>query len=63
MVLFLEHSLDFFNWNKVKIRYCDGASFAGHPENELKVSLYLWEILCLVSELVIVLQISGRIFG
>lgn len=27
---------DFFNWNKVKIRYCDGASFAGHPENELK---------------------------
>ncbi|GMY14549.1 pectin acetylesterase 5-like [Fagus crenata] len=27
---------DFFNWNKVKIRYCDGASFAGHPESELK---------------------------
>ncbi|KAM5560112.1 pectin acetylesterase 5-like [Rosa sericea] len=27
---------DFFNWNKVKIRYCDGASFAGHPENEPK---------------------------
>ncbi|KAL8129753.1 hypothetical protein V2J09_018908 [Rumex salicifolius] len=26
---------DFFNWNKVKIRYCDGASLAGHPENEL----------------------------
>ncbi|KAI5429901.1 variant 4, Pectin acetylesterase 5 [Lathyrus oleraceus] len=25
---------DFFNWNKVKIRYCDGASFAGHPESE-----------------------------
>ncbi|GAB2272520.1 hypothetical protein Dimus_007343 [Dionaea muscipula] len=25
---------DFFNWNKVKIRYCDGASFSGHPENE-----------------------------
>ncbi|KAI3910724.1 hypothetical protein MKW92_015533 [Papaver armeniacum] len=21
---------DFFNWNKVKIRYCDGASFAGN---------------------------------
>ncbi|KAJ7950328.1 Pectin acetylesterase [Quillaja saponaria] len=27
---------DFFNWNKVKIRYCDGASFAGHPESEIK---------------------------
>ncbi|KAL2485226.1 Pectin acetylesterase 5 [Abeliophyllum distichum] len=27
---------DFFNWNRVKIRYCDGASFAGHPENEFK---------------------------
>ncbi|KAI3901249.1 hypothetical protein MKW92_040969 [Papaver armeniacum] len=24
---------DFFNWNKVKIRYCDGASFAGN-QNE-----------------------------
>ncbi|XP_058215160.1 pectin acetylesterase 5-like isoform X3 [Rhododendron vialii] len=24
---------DFFNWNKVKIRYCDGGSFAGHPES------------------------------
>ncbi|XP_028775468.1 pectin acetylesterase 5-like [Neltuma alba] len=27
---------DFFSWNKVKIRYCDGASLAGHPENEIK---------------------------
>ncbi|XP_050214157.1 LOW QUALITY PROTEIN: pectin acetylesterase 5-like [Mercurialis annua] len=27
---------DFFSWNKVKIRYCDGASFAGHPESEFK---------------------------
>uniref|UniRef100_A0A803N7L1 Pectin acetylesterase n=1 Tax=Chenopodium quinoa TaxID=63459 RepID=A0A803N7L1_CHEQI len=26
---------DFFNWNKVKIRYCDGSSFTGHPNNEL----------------------------
>lgn len=25
---------DFHNWNRVKIRYCDGASFAGHPESE-----------------------------
>ncbi|KAI8556625.1 hypothetical protein RHMOL_Rhmol05G0268700 [Rhododendron molle] len=29
---------DFFNWNKVKIRYCDGGSFAGHPESEFKAS-------------------------
>lgn len=27
---------DFYNWNKVKIRYCDGASFSGHPESEQK---------------------------
>ncbi|KAG2685837.1 hypothetical protein I3843_10G137100 [Carya illinoinensis] len=27
---------DFFSWNKVKIRYCDGASFAGNPKSELK---------------------------
>ncbi|KAK6942959.1 Pectinacetylesterase/NOTUM [Dillenia turbinata] len=27
---------DFYNWNKVKIRYCDGASFSGHPESEVK---------------------------
>ncbi|KAG6769469.1 hypothetical protein POTOM_025106 [Populus tomentosa] len=27
---------DFFNWNKVKIRYCDGASFAGHSQYEFK---------------------------
>uniref|UniRef100_A0A165ZVE0 Pectin acetylesterase n=2 Tax=Daucus carota subsp. sativus TaxID=79200 RepID=A0A165ZVE0_DAUCS len=26
---------DFFSWNKVKIRYCDGASFAGRPESEI----------------------------
>ncbi|PIN14522.1 Pectin acetylesterase [Handroanthus impetiginosus] len=25
---------DFFNWNRVKIRYCDGASFAGDTENK-----------------------------
>lgn len=26
---------DFFNWNKVKIRYCDGASLSGSPESEI----------------------------
>lgn len=25
---------DFFNWNRVKIRYCDGASFAGDSEDK-----------------------------
>ncbi|KAJ4843729.1 Pectin acetylesterase 12, partial [Turnera subulata] len=24
----------FFNWNRVKLRYCDGASFAGDSENK-----------------------------
>ncbi|XP_065853439.1 pectin acetylesterase 5-like [Euphorbia lathyris] len=33
---------DFFNWNKVKIRYCDGASLAGHPENESKNGTQLY---------------------
>ncbi|KAK6126158.1 hypothetical protein DH2020_040136 [Rehmannia glutinosa] len=27
---------DFFNWNKVKIRYCDGSSFSSHPDSEFK---------------------------
>ncbi|CDY67682.1 hypothetical protein HID58_003610 [Brassica napus] len=27
---------DFFNWNRVKVRYCDGASFSGRPEAEFK---------------------------
>lgn len=25
---------DFFNWNRVKVRYCDGASFSGDSQNE-----------------------------
>lgn len=29
-----EENPDFFNWNRVKIRYCDGASFAGDGENK-----------------------------
>nr|CAB3463661.1 unnamed protein product [Digitaria exilis] len=27
---------DFYNWNKVKIRYCDGASFSGDVRDELQ---------------------------
>jgi hypothetical protein len=26
---------DFFNWNRVKVRYCDGASFSGDSQNEV----------------------------
>ena len=33
--------VDFFNWNRVKVRYCDGASFSGRPEAELKVIIWL----------------------
>lgn len=38
----------FFNWNKVKIRYCDGGSFAGHLESERGSGLFfrgqaIWE--------------------
>ncbi|KAK9287779.1 hypothetical protein L1049_016219 [Liquidambar formosana] len=29
-----EYNPDFFNWNRVKIRYCDGASFSGDSQNE-----------------------------
>ncbi|XP_015939573.1 pectin acetylesterase 12 [Arachis duranensis] len=29
-----EQNPDFFNWNRVKIRYCDGASFAGDGEHK-----------------------------
>ncbi|KAK2456840.1 pectin acetylesterase [Trifolium repens] len=29
-----EENPDFFNWNRVKLRYCDGASFSGDSENE-----------------------------
>ncbi|KAM7264450.1 hypothetical protein ACFE04_002133 [Oxalis oulophora] len=33
---------DFFNWNRVKMRYCDGASFAGRPESEPKNGVKLF---------------------
>ncbi|KAL6515740.1 Pectin acetylesterase 10 [Orobanche hederae] len=29
-----EENPDFYNWNRVKIRYCDGASFSGDSENK-----------------------------
>ncbi|KAJ6679969.1 PECTIN ACETYLESTERASE [Salix purpurea] len=30
----VEENPDFFNWNRVKVRYCDGASFSGDSQNE-----------------------------
>lgn len=32
---------DFYNWNKVKVRYCDGASFSGNFEEEFQRSTHL----------------------
>lgn len=50
---------DFFSWNKVKIRYCDGASFAGRPESEFKVSwLFGLGKLFVVSNFVILLSLE-----
>lgn len=31
---------DFFNWNRVKLRYCDGASFAGDSENKVCSNMF-----------------------
>ncbi|KAK1270755.1 hypothetical protein QJS04_geneDACA021550 [Acorus gramineus] len=42
---------DFFNWNKVKIRYCDGGSFSGNAEINQNGTIlffrgkYIWEAL------------------
>ena len=30
--------LDFYNWNRLKVRYCDGASFTGDVEEVDPVS-------------------------
>ncbi|GER39889.1 pectinacetylesterase family protein [Striga asiatica] len=35
-----------FNWNKVKIRCCDGSSFSSHPDYEYKVILKKLKSLC-----------------
>ncbi|KAM7470141.1 hypothetical protein LguiA_008324 [Lonicera macranthoides] len=29
-----EENPDFYNWNRIKVRYCDGASFAGEGEDK-----------------------------
>ncbi|KAF5739929.1 Pectinacetylesterase family protein [Tripterygium wilfordii] len=33
-----EENPDFFNWNRVKLRYCDGASFTGDGEDKALLS-------------------------
>ena len=43
---------DFYNWNRVKIRYCDGASFAGEGFDKAQqiflsaAYIYLHQFLC-----------------
>ena len=31
---------DFYNWNRVKLRYCDGASFAGNSRFDNEVNFF-----------------------
>ncbi|KAI5430982.1 Pectin acetylesterase 2 [Lathyrus oleraceus] len=33
-----EENPDFYNWNRVKVRYCDGALFSGDSQNEALLS-------------------------
>ena len=40
---------DFYNWNKVFVRYCDGASFSGDAEGEAEV-IFLGSNLSCLSE-------------
>lgn len=35
---------DFYNWNRVKIRYCDGASFSGDSQNAVKLTLFVIQV-------------------
>jgi len=36
-LILLRMIADFFNWNRVKIRYCDGASFTGDSEDKVNL--------------------------
>jgi len=48
---------DFFNWNRVKIRYCDGASFAGDGEHRVNFDVFvLLKIEIMLNHLIIVVQ-------
>ncbi|CAL1398794.1 unnamed protein product [Linum trigynum] len=35
-----EENPDFFNWNRIKLRYCDGASFTGDSQDEASKLYY-----------------------
>ncbi|KAJ8619290.1 hypothetical protein MRB53_027819 [Persea americana] len=35
-----EENPDFYNWNRVKLRYCDGASFSGEGQNQDKQLIF-----------------------
>ncbi|CAN1236450.1 Pectin acetylesterase 3 [Linum grandiflorum] len=37
-----EENPDFFNWNRIKLRYCDGASFNGDSQNEVALISLLY---------------------
>ncbi|KAG7566536.1 Pectinacetylesterase/NOTUM [Arabidopsis suecica] len=43
-----EENLDFFNWNRIKLRYCDGASFSGDSQDESSQLFYrgqrIWQV-------------------
>ena len=30
---------EFYNWNRVKVRYCDGGSFSGDVDEHVEVTL------------------------
>lgn len=33
LIIFIVNHADFYNWNKVFVRYCDGGAFTGDIEN------------------------------
>ncbi|KAG7566542.1 Pectinacetylesterase/NOTUM [Arabidopsis suecica] len=43
-----EENPDFFNWNRIKLRYCDGASFSGDSQDESSQLFYqgqrIWQV-------------------
>ncbi|KAF2289320.1 hypothetical protein GH714_034744 [Hevea brasiliensis] len=41
--------LYFFNWKRVKLRYCDGASFSGDSKNEMNTSAIYQDVFNLKS--------------
>lgn len=41
VIVFLAFA-DFFNWNRVKLRYCDGASFAGDGQHQVEFDIFVF---------------------